>query len=225
MASPQPAHEVFVDPLASPQRLSFPDDEARQPWLALLLEGYHVTDQGVAEGVRREQAQGRHLACHRGCAACCRTHRTIPVYPLELIGLYWYCTEKLGGELRARIKEQLRRYRQGEPCPFLVDDACGVHPLRPMACRQFNVFERVCAEGEDAYYTRRADVLTPLADYTERAFDAMLPFYGVTGAAERKRALKEGRLHAYAKVLQELDWPALARRMDEHDAKRVAAKP
>jgi len=48
-----------VTPDGVPQRLTFPDDEAAQDWLALLLDGYHITDQGVHEGVRRAIAQGR----------------------------------------------------------------------------------------------------------------------------------------------------------------------
>jgi hypothetical protein len=107
-------------PARTPSRLSFPeDDEARLPWLALLLEGYAIAGEGVAEGIRRGQAQGRQPACHRGCAACCRTHRDIPVYPLELMGLYWYAIEKLGGETCAKLREQLQSYRRGDACPFL----------------------------------------------------------------------------------------------------------
>ncbi len=110
--------------------------------------------------MRREQAQGRNPACGRGCAACCRSHLTIPVYPLELIGIYWYPVEKVAGRIRDKLEKQLAEYRPNTPCPFLVDAACSIHPMRPMACRQLNVFGKVCAEGEDAYHTRRQDVLT-----------------------------------------------------------------
>lgn len=27
----------------------------------------------------------------------------------------------------------------GIPCPFLVDDSCGIHPARPLACREYVV--------------------------------------------------------------------------------------
>ena len=62
-----------------PKRLCFAEDEARHEWLAPLLDGYHLSDQGVHEGIRREQAQGRRLACSKGCAACCRADLSIPV--------------------------------------------------------------------------------------------------------------------------------------------------
>ena len=74
---------------ARASRLAFPDDESRQAWLPLLLEAYAIVDAGINEATRREEAQGRALACHKGCAACCRSHTTIPIYPLELIGINW----------------------------------------------------------------------------------------------------------------------------------------
>ena len=208
---------------ARTSRLSFPEDEERQAWLPLLLEAYAVTDAGVSEAIRREEKQGRNLACHKGCAACCRSHSTIPVYPLELIGITWYAVEKIAGPVREKLKQQLRDHKKGEPCPLLVDEACAVHPLRPMACRQFNVFGRVCTEGEDAYYTRRPDVLTPIRDYADGAFDVMLPFYGVKTSGERKRMIQSGGVHKFVKVLQEYDWPKLTERMQAFDARKAAA--
>ena len=74
------------------RRLTFAEDEARLPWLGLLLSMYHTTDQGVAQGIRHAERQGRTLACARGCAACCRSHNDIPVYPLELAGIAWFVT-------------------------------------------------------------------------------------------------------------------------------------
>lgn len=198
-------------------RLSFPQDEQRQPWLAPLLEAYRIVDEGVAEGIARAARQGRRLACGKGCAACCRSHLTIPVYPLELVGIYWYATERLEEPMRSRLKAQLRAHVSGAPCPFLVDEACSIHPLRPMACRQFNVFDSVCAEGEDAFHTRPQDVLVPDRRRIDAAFFEVLPFYGVKGKRERRDALKKGLQHALAKVLQEQDWAKLAGRMDERD--------
>jgi len=202
-------------------RLTFPDDESRQAWLPLLLEAYAIVDAGINEATRREEAQGRALACHKGCAACCRSHTTIPIYPLELIGINWYVVEKITAPVREQLKQQLRDHKKGEPCPLLVDNACAVHPLRPMACRQFNVFGTVCTEGEDAYYTRRQDVLTPIRDYTDEAFDVLLLFYGIKKSGERKRMIQSGEVHCLVKVLQVYDWPKLGERMQVFDDQRA----
>lgn len=196
-----------------PRRLSFPDAEAALAWLPLLLDAYHTIDQGVHEGVRRAERQGRMHACARGCSACCRCHLDIPVYPLELMGLYWYAVEGLTGPLRERVAAQLEGFSTGAPCPFLVDGVCSVHPMRPVACRQFNVFDRVCEEGEDAFHTRPGDVMKPIRRFADEAFDRMLPFYGVNEKHARRLAVKTGQIHALARVLQQLDWPRLAERM------------
>ncbi len=207
----------------SGRRLSFPAAEALHSWLPLLLEAYAIADAGVAEGIRREERQGRHLACGKGCAACCRTHKTIPVYPLELVGLSWYATEELQGPMRSKLKAQLRTHAAGEACPFLVDGICAVHSLRPLACRQFNVFGRVCAEGEDAYYTRRQDVLTPIKRYMDEAFFVMLPFYGAEGKAERRRLIEAGAMHSMARVMQDMEWASLADKMEAYEGLRPEA--
>ncbi|WP_303901543.1 YkgJ family cysteine cluster protein [Thiohalomonas denitrificans] len=204
-------------PCSGPVRLHFPQAESRQDWLAPLLDAYHATDRGVDEAIRREQRQGRTLACGKGCGSCCETHTTIPVYPLELVGLYWYATEQMEREIRERLRVSLRAFETEASCPFLLDGQCAVHPMRPMACRQFNVFGQSCAKGEDAYHTRRGDVLTPIRRYQDEAFFHLLPFHGVKSKAERRRAIKKGTVHALAKVLQELDWGRLADRMDAFD--------
>ena len=196
-----------------PERVSFAEYEQRLPWLTLLMDAYLITDQGISEAIKREEKQGKKLACARGCAACCKSHETIPVYPLELMGMSWYATEVLEGELRERLKTQLKNLHSIQSCPFLIDNACSIHPVRPMACRSFNVFNKQCAEGEDAYYTRRQDVLTPIKKYTDDAFNVMLPFYGIKNKAERRKMIKAGGMHQMAKVMRELNWSTLADKM------------
>lgn len=197
-----------------PPRLAFARDEARFPWLSILLSMYHATDRGVAQGIRQAERQGRTLACARGCAACCRSHGDIPVYPLELTGIAWYVSEQLGGELREKLRQQLAQHRAQPSCPFLVDEACAIHPLRPMACRHFNVFDRACAEGEDAFHTRRDDVLTPVAFHKNKALATMLRHHRVPTEAERNACVANGSVHGLAQSLREVPWENLARRME-----------
>lgn len=199
-------------------RLRFPDDEPKLKWLPLLLDAYAVVDMGIAAGVKeQEKKQKTKLACGKGCGSCCRTHKDIPVYPLELAGIYWFVIEKTKQPEREVLKKQLLNHSGGGACPFLVDSSCSIHPMRPMACRQFNVFGKQCSNGEDPFYTRRSDVLTPLRKYTDNAYSIMMPFYGIKDEAAIARAVKSGLIHTQARVLQEYAWKELARRMDDFE--------
>ena len=134
----------------------------RLPWLPLLTRMHRVVDAGVEAAVRAEERRrGARRACRRGCAVCCRHQSDIPAFPIELVGISWYCAERLEDAARQTVRAQLGRHTRGGPCPFLVDDTCAVHPVRPTACRLFTVFGRRCAEGEDPYHERRADLLAP----------------------------------------------------------------
>lgn len=198
-------------------RATFPEDEAAHPWLSMLLDAYSIVDQGVEEAIREEEKKGRKLACRRGCSACCRTHITIPVYPLELVGMTWYATEKVLPPIREKLKEQLKNFKDSDACAFLVADECSIYPLRPMACRQFNVLDKVCEEGEDPYYTRRQDVMTPGEGYTNKAFNAMLPFYGAKTRAQRRQVIKSRVIHTKARPMRSCNWPSLSDKMEEYE--------
>jgi Fe-S-cluster containining protein len=202
-----------------PKRLSFPVDDAIHPWLSMLLDAYYIVDKGIAEVIKLEEQKGKRLACSKGCSNCCWTHKTIPVYPLELVGLSWYTTEKISGPERDVLRKQLKYHKENDPCPFLVDGVCSVHPMRPIACRQFNVFGKQCAEGEDPYYTRREDVLTPIKKYTDQAFFIMLPFYGVEKESERWKIIERGAVHQMVKLIQTCNWKSLAGKMEDFDRK------
>ena len=205
-------------------RLHYPADEMQHHWLPMLFDAYYIIDKGIAEAVKAEARKGRKLACRRGCSSCCKTHQTIPVYPLELVGLSWHVTEKVSGPAREVIKNNLRNYQENDPCPFLVEGVCSVHPMRPVACRQFNVFDTPCDEGEDPYYTRRGDVLTPLKKYVDRAFFLMLPFYGVEDENKRWKIIESGGIHQVVKLLQTCNWKSLADKMEEFKRQNTGEK-
>ena len=199
------------------KRLSFPDDEKNHPWLSTLLEAYYIVYKGIVHAIDAEQKKGNKLACTQGCSNCCKTHKDIPAYPLELVGITWYVTEKITGAGRELLRKQLESYKKDDPCPFLMERACSVHPVRPMACRQFNVFGKPCREGEDPFYTRREDVLDPVKKYVDQAFFIMLPFYGVEKESERIRIVETGEFHKMAKELQAFNWKSLAEKMNIFD--------
>jgi Fe-S-cluster containining protein len=194
-----------------PGRARFPDDEKRQPWLPLLLEVQHITNEGVTAAIK---ADGRRLACSRGCATCCRSQADIPVYPLELMGIAWFVSEKLDGELRERVRSQLNDHRSLGSCPFLVDAACAIHTLRPMACRQYNVFTTACIPGEDAFHTRRGDVMNPDRKRKDEALRDMLRHHEIKDGRERRRLVDSGEVHRLAQNLRDIRWENLAASME-----------
>ena len=195
------------------QLLFYPEDEKIHPWLTMLLESYSITDQGVSAAIESETSIDRKLACHRGCAACCRTHTSIPVTPIELVGISWHVTEKIEGSTRKKLQSQLQKHQSGEACPFLVDNVCSIYEFRPYACRHFNVFNQVCDEGEDAYYTRKEDVLTPSQSSIDDAYFETLPFYDLEQNEENKYKVEKGEINKVIHVLQELNWESLADKM------------
>jgi Fe-S-cluster containining protein len=203
-------------PGASANGLHFPADEAKHPWLPVLLRMHALVDAGVEAAVRAEERRrGASRACRRGCDVCCRTQSDIPVFQIELAGISWYCTEKLASPARETVRTHLGQHAAGNrECPFLAANACTVHPVRPMACRLFTVFGRPCAEGEDPFHARCHDMLAPPPGLLSRAYRVMLPFHGVTDVKDQEVWLERGLVGTLAVNLPTREWRSLARIMD-----------
>jgi uncharacterized protein len=191
------------------RRLHFPSDEQRLPWLSLLLDAYSIADTGVAIAVRdMEKKQKKTLACGKGCGTCCVDQTDLPLYPHELVGIYWYATEKITSPVRDILRNRLAVHTAASGCPFLIDNSCSIHPVRPVGCRMFNVFTVPCAPGEDPYFTRRGDVLPPIPNYIERAFGAVLPFYNLKKEGDASAAIQ--KIRSQIMNLLSFDWSKLA---------------
>ena len=201
------------------RRLHFPEEEKRLPWLPMLLDAYAIADTGIAVALRdAEKKQKKQLACGKGCGNCCEHQKDLPLYPHELVGIYWYVSEEMPATTRDELKIRLAVHTADSPCPFLINGSCSIHPLRPIGCRQFNVFSAPCAPGEDPYYTRRDDVLVPLTDYTDRAFAAVLPFYNMKREGDLSQALK--LIRSQIMNLQTFDWRRLVAVIEQTGASR-----
>lgn len=191
------------------RRLHFPDDEKRLAWLPALLDAYAVADTGVAIAIRDAEKKGRKkLACGKGCGACCVHQKDLPLYPHEIVGIYWYASEKLAGPAREALKKRLADHDAHPGCPFLVDESCSIHPVRPFGCRQFNVFTTPCAPGEDPFFTRNDDVLKPLQEYLDRAFAAVIPLYSGVRKEDVSGSIRT--IRAQIMNLLSYDWSKLA---------------
>jgi len=199
------------------RRVSFPEDEKKLPWLALLVDAHAIADTGVAVAIREEEKRRKtKLACAKGCGNCCAYQKDLPLYPHELIGIYWYVSEKMDAAVRRILTIRLTDHIAGSPCPFLIDHSCSIHPVRPLGCRQFNVFTTPCAPDEDPYYTRRDDVLVPLPRYTDRVFIAVLPFYNVKQDNDIAAAVK--LIRSQIMNLQDFDWKKLVAIIEKSDS-------
>jgi Fe-S-cluster containining protein len=120
----------------------------------------------VALALRREIQGGARLSCGKGCGVCCC--QLVPLAAPEAFYLFEY-VRALSSERRrtvtarfARIREAMERaglverlrklevtlehralaqdyWRLQVPCPFLEENSCSIHPLRPFSCSEYNV--------------------------------------------------------------------------------------
>lgn len=196
------------------RRLHFPEDEKRLSWLPLLLDAYAIADTGVAVALRdAKKKQKKKPACGKGCGNCCEHQKDLPLYPHELVGIYWYVSEKMAAAARDTLKSRLVAHTADSPCPFLINGSCSIHPLRPIGCRQFNVFTTPCAPGEDPYYTRRDEVLVPIQAYIDRAFGAVVPFYHLKQQGDIAKSVK--LIRSQIMNLRAFDWGKLVAIMEQ----------
>jgi uncharacterized protein len=201
------------------RRLHFPEEEKRLPWLSMLLDAYAIADTGIAVALREaEKKQRKKLACGKGCGNCCEHQKDLPLYPHELVGIYWYVSEKMPVTTRGVLKSRLATHTAEAACPFLIDGSCSIHPLRPLGCRQFNVFTTPCAQGEDPYYSRRDDVLVPIAEYTDRVFATVLSFYDLKREGDLSHAVK--LIRSQIMNLQTFDWGKLVVMIEQAGSRR-----
>lgn len=102
-----------------------------------------VLDRSLA-AIERDTA----IACRRGCSHCCVTVASVTppeVFrvagwlvaegsrlpeQLSVAAVLARCDAKAGASIAQMLSAK-------QPCPALVDHACGVHPSRPINCRQF----------------------------------------------------------------------------------------
>jgi Fe-S-cluster containining protein len=122
------------------------------------------TDRAVQAAV----SQGDEISCKAGCGACCRQAvplAEIETYALAAIvdempeprrtqirekfekasahfsSIGWLQKlESCVGKPIAEINEVVMEYfREGIECPFLEEGSCSIHPVRPLACREYLV--------------------------------------------------------------------------------------
>lgn len=126
-------------------------EERRAAFIAALPKPLLDREDAIAGEVMRENASARsklkrvyrvmdhisvyrvgHVACRRGCSACCRMNVTITSLEAETIAAAI-------GRPAARVTETIAHSQDkfvGTPCPFLVADECSIYDDRPLSCRK-----------------------------------------------------------------------------------------
>ncbi len=203
--------------LAKTPRFNYPEDEARYPWLSVLLDAYHLTDAGIdvelAEEIKR---RNRQPGCHRGCYICC-LKANVPISPLEKAGIDWFVTEKLTGDARYILEEQLEYGDVIPHCPFIVDSVCSIYPMRPLGCRIFFVFGTPCETPGSIATERKDDIWSHSRELARHVAMTMLPYYGITEESDKEFAFASGFIFSKMIYLRSLDWKQVAAKMREID--------
>jgi Fe-S-cluster containining protein len=114
-------------------------------------------------------AVGRPVSCRAGCGACCRQMVPLSIFEAEALYEWFLTLPKARqAELEKRFHDGLLALRDagileqllekdwlfdmkavsrisinyfhvGVPCPFLENESCSIHPIRPLSCREYIV--------------------------------------------------------------------------------------
>lgn len=144
----------------------------------------------------RAETAGRSISCRAGCGACCR--QLVPIAAAEARALARLVEampeprrtqvrdrfaaavatvrgmelfDRLSEPLERQIEAGLEYFRLGVPCPFLENEACSIHPDRPLSCREYLVvspaencrsptaegIEKLALEGDPSLALLKAD--------------------------------------------------------------------
>lgn len=112
---------------------------------------------------------GHPISCRKGCGACCRQMVPLSIFEAEFLGDWFNSLPKeRQAEIEARFRSGLIKLKEagildklmdsgwgtdeksfiqmavdyfhaGAPCPFLEDESCSIHPIRPLICREYLV--------------------------------------------------------------------------------------
>jgi Fe-S-cluster containining protein len=112
---------------------------------------------------------GRTISCKAGCGACCRQMVPLSIFEAEALTTWIRSLPQARQqELERRFDETLRKFAasgfidrlvnedwfaetesarqlateylyQRIPCPFLENESCSIHPIRPLICREYLV--------------------------------------------------------------------------------------
>ncbi|MHB8579037.1 MAG: YkgJ family cysteine cluster protein [Ignavibacteriaceae bacterium] len=196
-----------MNKLDIPKRKKY-NDERKYSWLPILLDSYSINDFEIGLEVRREeQRKQSKIACHKGCSNCCKK-TMVPISHLELRGISWYTSEVLDFEIQEKIKVNISNSQNTTVCPFLVDDVCSIYAVRPLACRSFYVFNKVCELDEEPNKTRPDDIFAPNPSIGKKVAMRFLDddLYNLKTKKEKEEAFNNHIMMKTARFMHNIDW-------------------
>ncbi len=197
-----------------PDRRHYPQ-EGKYSWLTMVLDSYAICDEALQQEISREEGKrGVKAACAKGCYFCCM-HYDIPVSTSEFMGIAWYASEILESDVREELSKKLTAQAFTTGCPFLLDGACSIYPLRPLACREFVVYRAPCKESEDPYFSRPEDMHPANPERKLRTALRFLdsPVYGVLTKEKKLAAIENGIMHKNIPGMHEIEWGIIIENM------------
>ncbi len=197
-----------------PDRRHYPQEE-QYSWLTIVLDSYAICDEELQKEISREEGQrGVKAACAKGCYFCC-LHHDIPVSASEFMGIAWYASEMLDPDVREGLSKKLAAQAFTTGCPFLLDGACCIYPLRPLACREFVVYRAPCLDGEDPYFSRPEDMHPANPQRKLRTAWRLLdsPVYGDLTKEKKLAAIEDGIMHKNIPGMHEIEWGIIIENM------------
>lgn len=147
-------------------QMSFPEKPVRPQRILPVLQ--EMTNKFVDIGVKEAARRGELVSCKKGCGACCSQIvpiSEIEVYHIaDLVAEMPEARRKVIKErfekasrhfheigIFERIDanpdfstEEIRKiateyFQENVSCPFLEDQSCSIHPVRPLSCREYLV--------------------------------------------------------------------------------------
>ncbi len=197
-----------------PDRRHYPQ-EGKYSCLTIVLDSYAICDEALQQEISREEGKrGVKAACAKGCYFCCM-HYDIPVSTSEFMGIAWYASEILESDVREELSKKLTAQAFTTGCPFLLDGACSIYPLRPLACREFVVYRAPCKESEDPYFSRPEDMHPANPERKLRTALRFLdsPVYGVLTKEKKLAAIENGIMHKNIPGMHEIEWGIIIEKM------------
>jgi Fe-S-cluster containining protein len=136
------------------QTLQQPSDDRLLP---VMNQAWDSFDGNVAIQSEGQPA----IACHKGCAACCTLRVSATAPEVFVAARFLRATAKAWEEHGISLTQRLRdadrdtrglgeaeRVRLRRRCPFILQGACAIYKVRPLACRGHASHDKkACAEA------------------------------------------------------------------------------